>query len=285
MRRVIAYTILVLTLLSCTLYQEQINKDLSTPHLEVRITPNEDIYLYAFNSSDTLVNILHINAEVNADTLATILQDVEPGEYRVLGFKGFAQYEQWKVLEPLHSTIADVELNLKNSAVLSAHDTLLYSDDTFEVYWTEDEILHKLSYKEAYYNVEITIIGDDDYDFWHNIANFSLEFRKVSSSIRYNGVWDNARATYSITEFSQSGEVAASLVLPRFTDENRVELHYISSGYSLGSFIVLPSRYSLSTTESESQTMHIELRVEPYNIHVKINGWDAGTFQTNKVGW
>lgn len=273
----------------CTLYQKATQQDIARPGAIVRVDSANQLSLFVFDARDTLISSFHRNDTLRGE-LINILDGVPTGRYRVVSFQNCGRYRICS-MEPHRSSFNDLECRLtdiKDSSTgqpLHTMDSILYSAQFIEARWGEQPAI-ALNCRELFYNSVVKMVINEGYDFWEEVSSFSLEFRNLPRQFDKDGLPSNSTLLMDITDIDRTAPlgIVARLRLPRFTDASQVELHAVSNKNSLGSVLLLPSRFGVSADSPEQVSLLIDMDIQPRSIVVKINDWEVGTIQTTTVG-
>lgn len=289
MRRIL-YIAIAAIITSCTMWEQSTTTELLRPGAAVRTDSVNTISLYVFDEHDTLTFFEQLLVEGKIDSLP-IVDGVPEGNYRVVSFVNCSRYE----FEPMtlgKSSYADLECEMTNFVdslgnPISTSDSILYGNQFVTAHWGwGSRAPVQILTRQLYYNMGVRIKVADNYDFWGAVSMFSLELRRLPRRFDKEGVSGDPSVKFTVTEFdlNDPGKVAARLRLPRFTDSDRVELHAVSNGYSLGSVVLLPSKFGVDPASPNPIEFTVDMNILPREIEISIEGWAAGVIQTTTIG-
>ncbi len=285
----IIFAITIAAISSCTVWQsEGINNDISRPGTYVNIMLKDSSVHFVFDDNDILVRIYEYTPnDAMADTII-LLDGVPDVEYKMVSYFNYNQYSFSNMVIG-RTKYTDTKIILKGATegedfkFNQSADMVCHDYNEFQATWGEKSLVI-IDPKNKVYSATVKIESEDGFDFWREMTNFSIDFTNMPSTIEKDGKWIDNNCTYSIKNFTEEGEIATVMQLPRFEDNHRVEMHAIHNDVSIGSLPVTPSIIGISPNDNGEVKFTITLYINPQRITVYINDWIVGNIQITELG-
>lgn len=288
MIRVLTYLFVAMFAVGCTFYEKATIDDIQRPGAAVRIDTARLVNLYVFDQKDTLLFFRQFDSTAVIDSLE-VLDGVSEGRYRVVSFVNCTRY-RFSELTVGQSSFEDLECEMvdfldPSGVPIATLDSVRYGNDYVESRWGQ-RVPFEVPMRDLYYEIGVRITVAEGYEFWDKINLTSMEVRRLPRRFNNRGGSSDPSVVFMISNFNQNDpeKIAARLRVPRFSDDDRVELHIVSGGYSLGSVVLLPSKFGVSPDAKDRVSFVVDTYVQPRQMTISVNDWVAGVIQTTVIG-
>lgn len=287
MMRFFTYIVMLIVVFSCTVWEKSTVADIARPGAALRVDSARLLNLYVFDMRDTLVFARQFDSTQLIDSL-DILDGVPEGRYRVVNFLDCSRY-RFSQMELGVSSFADLECEMVDFVdsvgnPIATSDSIRYGSEFVDCQWGE-RIPVSIPMRDLYYQIGVRITFADGYEFDDQINLPSMEFRRLPRRFDNRGISSDPSVVFMISQFitDDVDRVAARLRVPRFTDDNRVELHVVTRGYSLGSVVLSPSKFGVSPDAQDHVSFIVDVDIQPRQIIISVDDWVVGTIQTTEI--
>lgn len=287
MRKLTTYILLSWLMLGCTISETLTYSVNRKPGVLAKYDAVNigSVYSYIFDPAGFFMDSMVSKIDNVVDTIR-VLDGVPEAQYTIISYGNGYRFSH-KKLEKGVSTLEDIELRMINpdpAQFMKGADTLLYGMQKIIARRGEHYDFIATT-RPLYYSVELSVSGFTE--LTQPLDEFSVEFRSVPTIYDYSGRSFGATGRFSpLLKDNPDGKEGkqATLILNKFADEHKVQLHAVSKGNSLGYKEIIPSTIGVDPNATSLQTIKVALVMNTSTITVFINDWNVGTIQLASIG-